>query len=226
MYRRLEIQSSRLETVGLTHRSSYDVLLQRIAGGQSPAPLRVVADLVEPVKQYMRGQLRMYTSATPLDRLVDAARPESLSARRFQLEVDRFLLTAPESRRDKLLRDEVSVWKANHAVLEPILTASALGAEARPLSKDLAALGTIGLEALDALAASRPATGEWLEGAKRLCDRAQRPRAELEIAVVPAVRKLALAAGQLAALKTMTLEDWNRSLDEQVTEAKTVTGHH
>jgi hexosaminidase len=225
MYRRMEIQSARLDAVGLSHRSGYDVMLRRIAGGQSPDALRVLADRVEPVKMYRRGAQRAYTSATPLDRLVDAARPESLAARTFVLGVDRFLLTAPEARNDKSLRDELVISRDNHASLEPVLATSALGSEALPLSRHLSVLGKLGLEALDALAAGRQASAEWLDRARRACDRAQRARAEVELAVVPGVRKLALAAGQLDALKGTSLVDWNRRLDEQVKQAEAPPPH-
>jgi hexosaminidase len=225
MYRRLELLDLRLETLGLIHRSNYEPMLKRVAGGQSTEALRVLADVVEPVKLYMRGQLRAYTSATPLDRLVDAVRPESHAARRFRAQVDRFLLTAPSSRDDRELRAALSAWRDNHAVLEPILTASALGAEARPLSRDLSALGTTGLEALDALAAGRPPAATWQEEARRLAERARPPKAELELAVLPAVRKLMLAAERVDALGTTSLEEWNRDLDARLAPAAPAPAH-
>lgn len=216
MYRRLEIQSARLEATGATHGSNYAPMLKRLAGGQPIEPLQLLADLVEPVKLYARGQMRSYTSATPLDRLVDVARPESMAARRFRAEVDRFLLTPPASRDEQALRATLSSWQDNHRVLEPILAGSTIAAEARPLSRDLAALAELGLQALEALRAGRQASESWLEEARRTLDRARKARAEVELAVVPAVRKLALAAGQLDALKTLPLAEWNRSLEDQV----------
>ena len=60
-------------------------MLERLAGPQATATdvdaLGALADLVEPVKQYEGGGTREYTSLTPLNRLVDAARPESGAAR-------------------------------------------------------------------------------------------------------------------------------------------------
>lgn len=216
MYRRLEIESARLDAVGVTHRSNYDVMLKRLAGSGPVESLRVLADLVEPVKRYTRGQMRRYTSDTPLDRLVDTARAESIAALRFRKEVDRFLLTPVASRDDKALSAALATWRDNHAVLEPILAASPLAAEARPLSRDLAALGRTGLEALDALRAGQQAPEAWVQQARRTVDRAREPRAEVELAVAPAVRKLMLAAAQLDALKSQSLEEWNRGLDAQL----------
>jgi hypothetical protein len=42
---------------------------------------------------------------------------------------------------------------------------------------------------------------------------------------VPSVRKLALAAGQLDALKTLSLEEWNQKLDAQLKPAEPRSGH-
>jgi hexosaminidase len=225
MYRRLEIESLRLEATGIRHRSNYAPMLKRLSGDRDPEPLQLLADVVEPVKGYERGQLRDYTSATPLDRLVDAARPESMAARRFRKDVDRFLRTPPASRDDRPLREALSAWRANHPRLEPNLSGSPLGAEARPLSRDLAALGEVGVQALDTLAAGRQAPESWRAEAERLAERAHKPRAEVELAVVPAVRKLALAASQLDALKTVSLEEWNRILDAQVQKPAERPGH-
>ena len=216
MYRRLEVESARLDRLGLTHLSSYEPMLRRLTAGQPTAPLRLLADLVTPVKDYRRGQLRNYTSATPLDRLVDTARADSLAVRSFQKEVDAYLLSARGRRDDAPLRARLGAWRDNHAVLEPILTASALGAEARPLSRDLAALGVLGLEALDAIQGGTQAAPSWKDHATQVLEAAAKAKAEVELAVVPSVAKLALAASELDLLETMTPEAWSRHLDEQL----------
>jgi hexosaminidase len=218
MYRRLDIQSVRLDALGLTHRTGYVPMLQRLAPGAAE-PLRVLADVVEPVKRYRRGEMLLYTSATPLDRLVDAARPESRTAQEFRAAADRFLITPPASRDDAALRASLTVWRGNHASLDLALAASSKAAEARSLSRDLSAVAGVGLEALDAIRSGRAAPESWREQARRLLDQAQKPRAELELVVVPAIRKLVLAAGQIDAQATMSLTEWNRRLDEQVSAA-------
>jgi hexosaminidase len=224
MYRRLEVQSVRLEAVGATHRTGQETLLRRIAGGPADS-LRVLADLVTPVKQYRRGQLRRYTSDMPLERLVDAARADTVAIRTFHREVERFL-RAQAPRDETALRAIFAAWKANHPALEPILAASALGAEARPLSRDLAALGDLGLQSLEAVRSGRQASAAWAAEANHVLDRAQKPRAELDLAVLPGVRKLALAAAQLDALQAAGVEAWNQRLDEQVKAASAARPEH
>jgi hexosaminidase len=226
MYRRLDIQSDRLARLGLNHQSNYAVMLQRIAGGGPLEPLRTLVDVVEPVKEYRRGRLRRATQDQPLDRLPDAARPESLTARRFRRDVDRLLETAPERRDDGPLRAALTAWRVNHQRLEPVLAASPRGREARSLSRDLSAVAALGLEALDAVRADRAQPFAWRKSALDTLERAARPRVEVELAVVPALRKLVVAAADLDAARTMTTGEWNRRLDEQLKALAPAGGEH
>jgi hexosaminidase len=50
MYRRLAVISFQLEELGLTHERNVDVLLRRMSGTQEIAPLKLLASIVEPVK--------------------------------------------------------------------------------------------------------------------------------------------------------------------------------
>jgi hexosaminidase len=219
MYRRLEVASARLDRLGMKHLSNYTVMLERLAAGGAVEPLRTLADLVEPLKEYRRGRMRLNTQSMPLERLVDAARPESIPARTFRKSVDRFLLTPPGSRDDAALRATLEAWARNHQRLEPVLAASPLAREARSLSRDLSAAASLGLAALDGLQTGRSAPASWGISAAEALDHAAKPRIELELVVVPAVRKLVLAAARLDEARTMPLEEWNRKLDEQLKAA-------
>ena len=99
MYARLDIVSARLEWLGLTHRTVSRHMLQRLAGSASPAEfaaLRTLADVIEPVKDYTREQTAPAepTSATPMNRVVDAVPLESDAGRRFVEMVDQFVASA------------------------------------------------------------------------------------------------------------------------------------
>jgi len=95
-------------------------MLRRMLGeGVKTDALRALADVVEPVKLYNRGRSRNYTQRTPLDRLVDAARPESDAARVFRKDVDAFLGTAPAFSGGASLRARAQAWAANHDGLDP-----------------------------------------------------------------------------------------------------------
>ncbi|HET8643996.1 MAG TPA: family 20 glycosylhydrolase, partial [Vicinamibacteria bacterium] len=183
MYRRMEVQSARLARLGMNHQANYTVMLERLAAGGDVAPLRALADVVEPVKEYRRGRMRLSTQQDPLDRLVDTARPESLAARHFRRQVDRLLLTAADRRDDGALRQALSAWRDNHARLDPVLAASPRAREARSLSRDLSALGALGLQALDALRAGQARPEAWHQESTRVIAQAAKPRAEVELAV-------------------------------------------
>jgi hypothetical protein len=84
----------------------------------------------------------------------------------------------------------------------------------------------VGEQALEALRAGRQAPEDWLPEAQRVADRCRKARAEVELAVVPAVRKLAVAAGHLDALKALSLEEWNQQLDARLkSAAEPKSGH-
>ncbi|WP_460503724.1 family 20 glycosylhydrolase, partial [Hymenobacter agri] len=96
MYRRLNVLSPQLETLGLRHRRAPELLLKQLAGSASVAPLRTLAEVLEPVKEYKRHfQGFDYTTATPLNRLVDAAPAESEMARQFAALVDSVVSVQP-----------------------------------------------------------------------------------------------------------------------------------
>ncbi|MFQ5741510.1 MAG: beta-N-acetylhexosaminidase, partial [Acidobacteriota bacterium] len=120
MYRRLDITSQRLEWLGIKHRTGYALMLQRLAGYQPTTALKTLCDIVEPVKGYGRVQSRPYTSRTPLNRLVDAARPESDQARRFASLVKEFLADPDHRRNQETTRRRLLQWQGLRRRLEPL----------------------------------------------------------------------------------------------------------
>jgi hexosaminidase len=184
MYRRLGVVSRDLEWLGLRQVSEYEKMLMRLAGGGPVAPVRTLAGVVEPVKDYAREAAHPYDRFTPLNRLVDAARPDSEIVRRFAALVDR--MGAEDLPR---IREYLTLWRDNQARLAPVMANSALLAEDAQLSKDLSAIAEAGLEALDEK--HDPA---WIAEKTALLDRARQPKAELLLSVEPAIRKLIEAA--------------------------------
>jgi hexosaminidase len=85
MYDRMEAISRTLEYTGVQHRANYEPMLDRMAGGKAPEALRVLADAVEGLGLGPRARSRQYTSLVPMNRLADAARPESESVRAMEI---------------------------------------------------------------------------------------------------------------------------------------------
>lgn len=180
MYRRLDATSRWLEWTGVQHRANYSRMLARLTGGRAIEPLHVLAELLEPVKGYERPGTRRYTSLDPLNRLVDAARPESDVGRRFGALVDAHLAgdrSATDSVRWWLAR-----WRDNAPALGAVLQAAPALAEVRPVADDLRLVAGLGLRALEPAGASSADLA--------LLTRAAQPKAEVLLTVVPAVRKL------------------------------------
>jgi hexosaminidase len=195
MYRRLVFASRDLEALGLTHRSSYARMLQRIAGDHAIEPVKRLCDVLEPVKRYTRSSTREYTSFTPLNRLVDTARPESDTARRFAHDVDHALASKSEMQSlAPSLRAQLIAWRDNHARLKPILDDSYLLKEAAPVSETLTALATAGLQALDTIESGKTAEAAWVASQKPLFEQIRRPPTEVLIMITPAMNRLVQAA--------------------------------
>jgi hexosaminidase len=208
MYARLDFISARLEWLGLTHRSVSRHMLQRLAGSSSPvefAALRTLTDVIEPVKDYTRRQTAPAepTSGTPMNRVVDAVPLESDAGRRFSDLVDQFLAVAchdpaPEAR----LRAQLTTWRDNDAILQPLAQRSFLVKEVAATSQDLSALGAAGLAALDAIAKGQPAPDSWKAEQFAILEQVKRPKAQLLLIPAPAVQKLIEAAAAGGACST------------------------
>src|SRR4029077_9916769 len=85
MYQRLQQVSRWMDWLGVTQNSSYGPLLGPPAVSNEIFALRTLTDVFEPVKDYTREETAVVeaTSLSPLNRVIDAARPESAPARRF-----------------------------------------------------------------------------------------------------------------------------------------------
>jgi len=211
MYRRLSVISRQLEEVGLTHEKNYGMLLRRLAASDNTGPLRTLASIVEPVKEYHRYQLRPQTMLSPLTGLVDTARPDSQTARQFAANVDAFLSDAPRFAvyRPNLERT-LAEWLTASRELGPMIDRSAALQEARPLVGNLEDIGEAGLEAIAHLSAGDPVTVEWRDAQLAKLDEAAKPKAALEFVVITSVRKLVIAAAELPQLKATTPAEWKK----------------
>jgi len=208
MYARLDFVSARLEWLGLAHRTALRHMLQRLAGSASPvefAALRTLTEVVEPVKDYTREQTAPAepSSNTPMNRVVDAVPLESDAGRRFGELVDQFLASAcHDPAGEARLRSQLTLWRDNDAVLQPLAQRSFLVKEVAASSQDLSALGTAGLAALDVIAKGQPALDSWKAQQLAIIDQLKKPKAQLLLIPAPAVQRLIEAAAAGGACST------------------------
>jgi hexosaminidase len=183
MYTRLESVRRTLDWVGVEHDSTYQRMLDRIAGGQSAA-LRVLADASEATGIEVRRDARHYTSEIPLNRFVDAVRPESETVRRVEQEVREVAANvsgSPAALAD--LKLQLTEWSENDFRFKS-------PTELASLSRNLSTVASIGLRALEYLKAGTTAPAEWASRQSQILDEFQKPNAEVKLAAVRPVRLL------------------------------------
>ena len=185
MYQRMAVVSRNLEWTGVRHRANYEPMLERLAAGQPSGPVRVLADASEALGLGPRSRGGRYTTLVPLNRFVDAVAPESETVRALEAAARR---RNPEDM--TALRRQFTAWAANDARFEPLAAQDAFLAELKTLSKDLSTLGTMGLKALDYLAAGQKAPADWLPQQTAEITRIQRPDAEVTLAAFRPVKIL------------------------------------
>ncbi|HEX4427407.1 MAG TPA: family 20 glycosylhydrolase [Terriglobales bacterium] len=187
MYRRLAVVNRDLEWLDLTHRTNSQRMIDRIAGDAPVDLLETLASALEPVKEYGRGRTESFSTQIPLNRLVDAIPPESDPARRFT-ELTASAVHDPSLRPE--LRKQLLQWRDNDAKLQSFLPGSVFLSDLAPLSHDLSALGSVGLEALDTIESGQPMAQEKRSQQLAIVEASSAPHAEMMIVIVPAIRHL------------------------------------
>jgi hexosaminidase len=201
MYVRLNALSLHLESLGLTHRSARMHMLHRMTGAEDISALRVLADVVEPVKDYNRwddskGPIDFHA---PLNRMIDAVYPESDVARRFGSLVQTYIQSGfKDQAAEAQIRTYLTIWRDNDAKLHPLLQPSFLLLEDTSLSEDLSALGAAGLQALDDLDKSQPSPESLRTQQLGRIAQAKTPKASLLLMVVAPVQQLIEASASPA----------------------------
>lgn len=165
MYRRLRIESLRLEALGLTHISHEDSSLRTLAGTRDIGPLQVLASTLEPVDFGMRGawsHQHLITTQSPLVHVVDALAPDPPFRHRFEMLIaDCLKSPQTQSPASAELHAIFEQWIAAQPGLQSLAAGSPLLSEAQPRPAQLAELGSIGLESLSYLSSGQAAPAGW-----------------------------------------------------------------
>ena len=205
MSRRMAAFSARLEQLGLTHRSSSEVMLARIAGTDDIAALEVLARAAQPASITIRETEAqkaggIQTSDVPLNRMVDAISPESETARKFSSAVDQFVASKfQDTTAESYIRQKLTEWRDNDSALQPLLQNSFLLKEVAPVSQNLASLAAAGVQAIDYIDARKVAPADWKLQQVAMIQQVAKPTADLVLAVAPAVQKLVEASSAAVA---------------------------
>jgi hexosaminidase len=193
MYRRLALVSQRLEEAGLRHASYLEPALRRLAGDNATArdrsALRTLADLVEPVKRYRRGQHQPdATQFMPLTGLVDCARADSGPTREFAAAVDKFLADPKSEAAFQRVRSTLEGWRS---VANDLLARTPPRLqEAKPLLQALSDAADVGVKMAEARHAGRTLSPDAIAHFSSIVKRAGEPHAAVELPAAAVIQRL------------------------------------
>jgi hexosaminidase len=190
MYRRLDIVSLQLESLGLQHLSYKQALMRQLCNGYNTTPLEVLVSVLEPLKIYERNEGdTMYTVFSPFTKLADIASPDQEVPRIFNEQMEAFLINL-STVSEKEIRDKLILWQENNKAFKSLLLNSPALSEASLLSENLSALASAGLEALQYIHDKKTADTEWLKQKTAIASSAKQQGGRCEIQVVNTIQKL------------------------------------
>ncbi|MBX6361237.1 MAG: family 20 glycosylhydrolase [Acidobacterium ailaaui] len=197
MYRRLDVMSVRLEAFGLTHITQEDVGLRALAGTTDINALHVFASVLEPVSFGERYEAQHTSQLTPLDRLIDAVRPDPPAKHNTELLVREFLQDPSQHQGEgQQLQRIFSQWQAVAPEVEQQLNASPLLAEDATLrAQQWPGLAKIGSDAVHYLTGGAAPAG-WKQSSLAAIDAAQKPSGMVRFVFLAPLRQLVNAVSE------------------------------
>jgi hexosaminidase len=194
MYRRLQVESLRLEALGLTHISQEDESLRQLAGTQQIGALETLASALEPVIFDVRGsysEKHGINQLTPLDHFVDALPPDPPSRHNFEMLV-RGYMAAPGMKTEQAaqLTATFESWIAVEPQVMDLMAQSPLLAEAIHRPAQLAQLGRLGMQTLSYLSSGESAPAGWKAAQLELLQQIARPEALTRFDVLVPLRRM------------------------------------
>ncbi len=200
MYRRLPIESLRLERLGLTQISQETASLRFLAGTWQIGPLQLLASTLEPVDFDVRSaysHAHNITTLTPFDRVVDALPPDPPFRHQFELLIDGYL-KSPRSKSQQAadLHAIFEDWIAAEPGMFTLMDRSPLLDEAKERAPQLSELGNIGLTSLSYLSSGQAAPAGWRAAQMEVIKTDASPVSLTRFAVLDQIRNLLEAVSE------------------------------
>lgn len=154
MYRRLFELSFMLDQAGVNNLVDYERHLRRFAGPLPVEPVKVLLDVLTPLKGYrrlmgfMQRPSRERNSLAPLSSVADVVLVDSAAKFEFRMILSDYLKTHGARPEGKLRRMLLS-WAGNDARMQPYIAQSKDLQEVSEQSKNLSVLARAGLQFLD-----------------------------------------------------------------------------
>ncbi len=195
MYRRLSVETLRLEYEGLMHLSGPVRIERLLTGSADIHPLEVFISTLQPVDFGVRSHQQRANTLTVFDRLVDAARPDPPLRHQMPLLVDAALAGDPAARAN--LRTLFQSWQDAAPVLDKLEAGSPILHEAHTHIAAWPKLAAMGLQALQVLDTKTPPPADWLDAQKAVLHDAVAPQELVDFVVLAPLQKLAEAAASV-----------------------------
>jgi hexosaminidase len=191
MYRRLAVESLRIEALGLTHITHEGTALRELAGTEDISALRTFSSALQPVPFGERYRYQHTDQLTPLDNVVDAVRPDPPSRHQVAMLV-RDLLKSPKANSSARaqLKSIFQGWADSAPAVEAQMDRSPLLATARPRAEQLATLAATGQQALDYLSGAKKAPAEWKKSKLAEIEAVRKPQALVRFVFLDPLRDL------------------------------------
>jgi hexosaminidase len=220
MYRRLRINSLKLEDVGLTHISGPEIMRRSLLLERHSEALDVLTSVLEPVSFHERYQGQHTNGLTTLDRLVDAVVADPPSRQQIAGDVEALGggVTVPLPPDPKLqsdlsgdvpsgvapsrevalgrLRQRFLSWQAAEPQLLEDVRETPRLSDAAVRAEQLGQLAEVGLSALTYLETHTAPPAGWQGQQMSILDAAEQPSALVRFTFLHSMRKLVLAAAQ------------------------------
>ncbi len=192
MYRRLAVESLRLEAEGLMHISGPVRIMRNLAGSTQIQPLELFASTLQPVAFHVRYREQRPSPATVFNRLVDAVRPDPPLRHELPILVDAAIHgdTAAIDRLDTLFHS----WVQASPALDKLEANSPLLQEASAHIAAFPKLGSMGIDALSYLRSGNPPPPAWHDAQSAILHDAVKPAELVDFIVLAPLKNLVEAA--------------------------------
>jgi hexosaminidase len=188
MYRRLAVESLRLEGEGLMHLSGPVRVMRNLAGSTQIQPLEVFINTLQPVAFHVRSREQRPSPATVFDRLVDSVRPDPSLRHEMPVLVDAAL------RGDAVSINQLDTlfhsWVAAAPALDKLEANSPILQEASVHITAWPRLGSMGIEALSYLRSGKAPPAGWQNAQKATLHDANKPSELVDFVVLKPLQTL------------------------------------
>ena len=188
MYRRLAVESLRLEGEGLMHMSGPVRVMRNLAGSTQIQPLEVFINTLQPVAFHVRSREQRPAPATVFDRLVDSVRPDPLLRHEMPILVGAALHGDAVSigQLDTLFHS----WVAAAPALDKLRANSPILQEASVHIAAWPRLGSMGIEALSYLRSGKAPPAGWQNAQKATLHDANKPSELVDFVILKPLQTL------------------------------------